>query len=109
MFKKIFTILEMIKFQHTIFSLPFGVVSAFYAIKDVGLGVNEIVVKLTWILIAVISARSTAMTFNRIVDFKFDAANKRTRDRAIPKGDVPLRSATIFTIFTCALFVFAGY
>jgi len=109
MFKRIAVILKMVKFQHTIFSLPFGVVSAFYAIKSVNISTTEILIKFAWILIAVISARLAAMTFNRMVDMKFDAANPRTSDRAIPAKTVSLRFAVTFTIFTCALFVFAGY
>ncbi|HZN62338.1 MAG TPA: UbiA-like polyprenyltransferase [Planctomycetota bacterium] len=91
--------LEMIKFQHTIFALPFAVVGAATAAK----GWPPLSACL-WILGAMVGARSAAMTFNRIVDARFDAANPRTSGRAIPKGLVSMQSAAGFLVVSLALF-----
>ena len=76
-FKKIATILEMIKFSHTVFALPFAVMSAFLAA-----GGLPSVQQLFWILMCMVGARSAAMSFNRIVDARYDAQNPRTAQRA---------------------------
>ena len=99
MFRRLLTVLEMIKFQHTIFALPFAVVGAAYAAH----GWPELVTCL-WILGAMVGARSAAMTFNRIVDARFDAANPRTSGRAIPRGLISKRFATGFLLASLALF-----
>src|SRR5262245_26449545 len=95
----ILTVLEMIKFQHTVFALPFAVVGAAAAAK----GWPRLDTCL-WILAAMVGARSAAMTFNRIADARFDAANPRTAGRAIPKGLVSMRFATGFLVASLALF-----
>jgi 4-hydroxybenzoate polyprenyltransferase len=91
--------LEMIKFQHTLFALPFAAVGAAYAAR----GWPRVSTCL-WILGAMVGARSAAMTFNRIVDAKFDAANPRTAGRAIPRGLVSVPFATGFLLVSLGLF-----
>ena len=99
MLHRLLTVLEMIKFQHTIFALPFAVVGAATAAK----GWPPLSTCL-WILGAMVGARSAAMTFNRIADARFDAANPRTSGRAIPKGLVSMQSAAGFLVVSLALF-----
>jgi 4-hydroxybenzoate polyprenyltransferase len=99
MIRRFFTVLEMIKFQHTIFALPFAVVGAAYAAQ----GWPRLSTCL-WILGAMVGARSAAMTLNRIADARFDAANPRTAQRAIPRGLVSIRFAAGFLVASLALF-----
>lgn len=93
-----------IKIQHTLFALPFAVMSAFLAAE--GLPKLE---KLGWILVAMFGARNSAMAFNRIVDARFDAANQRTRNRALPSGKVQVGSYWVFLVVSALLFVFASF
>jgi 4-hydroxybenzoate polyprenyltransferase len=104
MFKKIKIILEMIKFEHTIFALPFAFTGALLAAH--GLPSWRTVL---WITVAMVGARSAAMGFNRWADRKFDAENPRTKERALPRGLVTPRQVVIFTAVSSALLVFAAY
>lgn len=96
--------LEMIKFQHTVFALPFAFLAAF-AVAD-GVPPAEAVF---WIIIAMVGARSAAMAFNRLVDARIDAANPRTRTRALPSGLVSPRYVILFTIASAVLFLAAAW
>ena len=93
-----------IKIQHTVFALPFGVMSAFLAAG----GMPE-VEQLIWIVVCMVGARSAAMAFNRIVDARFDAKNPRTRERALPAGQVGIRSYWAFLIASSILFIFSAW
>ncbi|MDH5525595.1 MAG: putative 4-hydroxybenzoate polyprenyltransferase [Desulfobulbaceae bacterium] len=104
MLKKISIMLEMIKFEHTIFAMPFALMGAFLA----GRGVPELLT-FVWVVLAMVGARTAAMGFNRIVDRKFDAANPRTADRAIPAGAVKLWEAWAMVTLFSALFFLACY
>lgn len=99
MFRRLATVLEMIKFQHTIFALPFAVVGAAYAANG-----WPPLSKCLWILGAMVGARSAAMTFNRIADAQFDALNPRTANRALPRGLISTQFATGFLAGSLALF-----
>ena len=103
-FRKIKIILDMIKFEHTIFALPFAIMSAFIA-SD-GLPAPD---KIGWILLAMVGARSCAMAFNRLADADLDELNPRTAARAIPAGRISKRAVWVFTIVSAALLVFAAY
>jgi 4-hydroxybenzoate polyprenyltransferase len=103
-FKKLATTLEMIKFEHTLFALPFALLGAVLAAD--GLPTAE---KLVWITVAMFGARSAAMTFNRIIDRRFDAENPRTAGRELPSGKLSVGFAWGFFIFSVALFEFAAY
>lgn len=85
MTNKLKILLDMIKFEHTVFALPFALMGAFLAAD----GVPAARVFL-WVVLAMVGARTAAMGFNRIVDRRFDAANPRTADRALPAGSVKL-------------------
>ena len=104
MIRKVLTVLEMIKVQHSVFALPWAVVGAFYAAGGVPSPAT-----LLWILVAMVSARSAAMAFNRIADAPLDAENPRTRERAIPAGKLTAGFAFGFTLAMAALFVVSAW
>ena len=104
MFIKLSIILSDIKIEHTVFALPFALMSAFLAAG--GLPEME---KLVWILVCMVGARSAAMAFNRIVDARYDAMNPRTRERAIPSGQVSVSSYWAFLILSSVLFIFSAW
>ena len=95
--------LEMIKWEHSIFALPFAFCGAMLAAS--GLPSAH---QLIWIVIAMLAARSAAMAFNRLADAAIDAANPRTRTRAIPAGDLSSTFVGTFVIVSCAIFILAA-
>jgi 4-hydroxybenzoate polyprenyltransferase len=99
---KLSAIFADIKFQHTVFALPFAVMSAFIAAR----GAPE-PIKLMWIVVCMVSARCAAMAFNRIVDAQFDMKNPRTQGRALPSGRVDVKSYWLFLIVSSLLFIFS--
>jgi 4-hydroxybenzoate polyprenyltransferase len=101
--------LEMIKIEHTLFALPFAFLGATLAAQTMppqrpGFWIS----KLVWIIIAMVGARSAAMTFNRIADRDIDRANPRTATRALPAGALDIRFAWAFTAISAALFLLAA-
>jgi len=96
--------LQLIKFHHTVFALPFAVLSAFLA----GRGFPGWS-KFGWILVAMVGARSAAMAFNRLVDQEFDRRNPRTADRPLPGGLVRRGEVWAFTVASAVIFVVAAY
>jgi len=99
MIAKIRILLEMIKFEHTIFALPFALTGAF-----LGAGGVPSLSTFFWVVVAMVGARTAAMTFNRVVDARFDAANPRTADRAIPAGEVSVVEAWTMIIGASLIF-----
>ena len=97
------TTLEMIKWEHSIFALPFALCGAMLAAQ--GLPTFH---QLIWIIIAMVSARSAAMAFNRVADASIDAANPRTRTRALPAGALTPGFVTTFVVVSCAIFILAA-
>lgn len=97
-------ILEMIKFEHTVFALPFAMMSAVLAAHGFPSGRVTL-----WILLAMVGARSSAMAFNRLVDQEFDRRNPRTATRALPAGLLTPAQVWTFVLSTTALFVFAAW
>lgn len=102
--KKLGTTLEMIKFEHTLFALPFAFLGAVLAAEGVPTWQQII-----WITVAMVGARSAAMTFNRIIDLDFDAANSRTANRELPTGKLSLGFAWAFLFVSIAVFLLAAY
>ena len=94
----------MIKFEHTLFALPFAFLGAVLAAN--GLPSWQ---QIFWITVAMFGARSAAMTFNRIIDRKFDAANPRTANRELPSGKLSVSFAWTFFVFSVVLFEIAAY
>ena len=102
--------LEMIKFEHTLFALPFALLGATLAAREMGAHPASFwISKFCWITAAMVGARSAAMTFNRIADRRIDATNPRTATRALPAGLLDLRFAWIFLIASAALFLLASF
>ena len=96
---KVRVLLEMIKWEHTVFALPFAYAGMLAA--PVPLSIWNFI----WITVAMIGARTAGMSLNRIIDARIDARNPRTADRAIPKGLVGLREAWLFTGVAVALLI----
>jgi 4-hydroxybenzoate polyprenyltransferase len=95
--------LEMIKWEHSVFALPFALCGAMLAAS--GLPTAH---QLLWIVVAMIAARSAAMAFNRLADATIDAANPRTSTRALPAGDLSPNFVATFVIVSCAMFILAA-
>ena len=104
MFAKLRTYLEMIRFSHTLFALPFACMGAVLAAGGIPPGE-----KIWWILVAMVGARSGAMGMNRIADRHLDAANPRTRDRALPRGRISLMEAVAFVVGSFVMFLLAAW
>src|SRR3954471_6266244 len=94
----------MIKWEHSIFALPFALCGAMLAARGAPTA-HQII----WIIIAMVSARSAAMSFNRLADVSIDAANPRTRTRALPAGALTRNFVTSFVIVTSAIFILAAW
>ncbi len=101
---RILVTLEMIKFQHSIFALPFALTGAMLAARGLPTGRQ-----ILWLIVAMVGARSAAMAFNRIADLKYDALNPRTHMRALPRGELSVRFTAAFTAVSCGLLVLAAW
>ena len=96
--------LEMIKWEHSIFALPFALCGAMLAAGGVPAWPQ-----LAWIIVAMVSARSAAMAFNRLADASIDAANPRTAIRALPAGLLTPSFVSAFVLVSCGIFVLAAW
>jgi 4-hydroxybenzoate polyprenyltransferase len=106
---RIRTVLEMIKFEHSVFALPFALTGALLAARYAApQPAWPTARQILWIVVAMVGARSAAMTFNRIADLRYDRANPRTRERALATGALSTRFAWVFTILSAAVFIFAA-
>ncbi len=107
MLRRIRLLLEMIRFSHTVFALPFALTSAALAWQDRAIkeGVGFTWLELVGILLCMVFARSVAMAFNRIADRDVDALNPRTANRHLPRGTVSLVTAWAFVLVCSAGFV----
>lgn len=95
--------LEMIKWEHSVFALPFALSGAMLAAKGLPKAHD-----LGWIVVAMVAARSAAMAFNRLVDAALDRANPRTQSRALPAGTLTTGFVSSFVAVSCAIFVLAA-
>lgn len=100
--------LEMIKFEHSVFALPFALTGALLAIREDNFAMPGLGRKIAWIVVAMVAARSAAMTFNRILDSALDAQNPRTRSRHLPVGALSRAFAWGFTAASSAAFLLAA-
>src|SRR2546422_2926501 len=107
MANRIKTVLEMIKFEHSVFALPFALTGALLAARSARHGWPSLR-QILWIIVAMVAARSAAMTMNRIADLRFDRENPRTKQRALPAGTLTLQFARLFTAVSVAVFFIAG-
>lgn len=95
--------LELVKFSHTIFALPFAFMGALLAAGGI-----PTAGQLFWILIAMVGARTGAMGCNRLLDYKVDSLNPRTKDRPLPAGQISLWQVFLLILISYGLFVFAA-
>ena len=95
--------LEMIRWEHSVFALPFALCGAMLAASGL-----PTIHQLAWIIVAMVAARSAAMAFNRLADASIDAANPRTRTRALPAGTLTSGFVATFVAVACAVFVLAA-
>jgi 4-hydroxybenzoate polyprenyltransferase len=108
---RIRTVLEMIKFEHSVFALPFALTGALLAARATHEPPNgwPSLRQFVWIIVAMVAARSAAMTMNRIVDLRYDSENPRTKQRALVTGALSLQFAWFFTLVAVALFFIAAW
>jgi 4-hydroxybenzoate polyprenyltransferase len=108
---RIRTVLEMIKFEHSVFALPFALTGAILAARATHQPPHgwPSLLQIFWIVVAMVAARSAAMTVNRIVDLRYDRENPRTAQRALATGALSVTFAWLFTVAAIALFVFAAW
>jgi 4-hydroxybenzoate polyprenyltransferase len=98
----------MIKFEHSIFALPFALTGALLAWRDAGFPQGLLWAKLGWIVLAMVAARSVAMAFNRVLDADIDARNPRTKTRHLPAGLLSSKFAWGFIIVWATVFIIAS-
>jgi 4-hydroxybenzoate polyprenyltransferase len=103
LFRNVAITLEMIKWEHSVFALPFALCGAMLAA-----GGLPHPAQIGWIVLCMVSARSAAMAFNRVADAQIDAANPRTATRAIPAGVLSQKFVGMFILVSCAVFVLAA-
>ena len=94
----------MIKWEHSVFALPFALCGAMLAAGGV-----PSLRQLLWIIVCMVSARSAAMAFNRLADHSLDAANPRTKMRALPAGQLSRGFVTAFVLVSCAIFIIGAW
>lgn len=99
---------DMIKFEHSIFALPFALTGALLAWQDAGFLRGGMWWKLLWIVVAMVGARSVAMAFNRVLDAEIDGRNPRTKGRHLPAGLLSRRFAWGFIVLWTAVFLGAA-
>ncbi len=104
LFRSIGTTLEMIKWEHSVLTLPFGLTGAVLAAR----GIPNLHTSI-WIVVALVAARSAAMSFNRLADATIDAANPRTKIRALPAGKLSKSFVAWFVIVTSAILILAAW
>jgi 4-hydroxybenzoate polyprenyltransferase len=108
---RIRTVLEMIKFEHSVFALPFALTGALLAARATHQPPSgwPTLRQFGWIVVAMVAARSAAMTMNRIVDLRYDRENPRTQQRALATGALTVQFAWLFTLAAVALFFVAAW
>lgn len=108
MTSRVRTVLEMIKFEHSVFALPFALTSALLAARATTHGWPSFR-QVLWIIVAMVAARSAAMTLNRIADLRYDKENPRTNTRALVTGALSVSFAWAFTFVAVVLFFIAAW
>jgi 4-hydroxybenzoate polyprenyltransferase len=108
MFGRVGTVLEMIKFEHSVFALPFALTGALLAARATKHGWPTLR-QILWIVVAMVAARTAAMTINRIVDLRYDKENPRTKMRALATGALSVPFAWMFTLLAVCVFLVAAW
>src|SRR2546425_1082864 len=106
--KRLLLTLDMIKFEHSVFALPFALTGALLAFREEGYPRAGMGWKVLWIVVAMVGARSAAMAFNRLVDAPIDGRNPRTKMRHLPAGLLSSGFAWAFVVAASALFIGAA-
>jgi 4-hydroxybenzoate polyprenyltransferase len=108
---RIRTVLEMIKFEHSVFALPFALTGALLAARATHQPPRGWPTwrQILWIIVAMVAARSAAMTINRIVDLRYDRENPRTQQRALATGALSISFAWFFTLVAVSVFLLAAW
>src|SRR5688572_26119904 len=101
---RIASYLSFVRFSHSVFALPFALTGALLAWRTAPFSWAQV----GWIVVCMVSARSAAMGFNRLVDARFDALNPRTAMRELPRGAMTQREARLFVIISSVVFVFGA-
>jgi len=109
MLRRIRLALDMIRFEHSVFALPFALTGALLAVRESGFAVAGVWRIVLWIVVAMVGARSAAMAFNRVVDASIDAQNPRTKMRHLPAGLLSRGFAWAFVWASTLVFVFAAF
>ncbi|HVV46832.1 MAG TPA: UbiA-like polyprenyltransferase, partial [Bryobacteraceae bacterium] len=107
--KRLRLTLEMIKFEHSVFALPFALTGALLAFREGGFQAPHAWWIVLWIVVAMVGARSAAMAFNRLADAEIDARNPRTKVRHIPAGLLSRSFCWGFTLVSSAVFLLAAW
>ena len=108
--KKLLTYASFVRFSHSVFALPFALTGALLALNRTNdWSVANVAWRILWIVVAMISARSAAMGFNRLVDAHYDALNPRTSSRELPRGLMSRSEATGFVLVFSLVFVLAAW
>ena len=107
LWNKVKTLLEMIKFSHTVFAFPFALMGVVLA--SLASGHAPGFLQVFWICMAMVGARSAAMGLNRLIDAKIDADNPRTAERHIPAGKVSISEALLFILVALLVFFLAAW
>src|SRR6202030_3104672 len=107
MASRIKIVLEMIKFEHSVFALPFALTGALLAARATHQPPRgwPTLRQILWIVVAMVAARSPAMTMHSIADIRYDCENPRTKQRALPTGALSVSFAWIFTLIAVAVFL----
>jgi len=103
------TYLSFVRFSHSVFALPFALTGALLALHAFPRPPREVAVRVVFIIAAMVTARSAAMGFNRLVDAAYDAKNPRTAMRELPRGAMTSGEAIAFVVVSSVLFVFSAY
>src|SRR5271168_882033 len=111
MANRIKTVLEMIKFEHSVFALPFALTGALLAARATHQTPSgwPTIRQILWVIVAMVAARSAAMTVNRIADIRYDRENPRTQQRALATGALSVQFAWLFTMAAVAIFFVAAW
>jgi 4-hydroxybenzoate polyprenyltransferase len=100
--------LEMVRFEHSVFALPFALTGAMLAWRESNFHISGLAWRFLWIVVAMVAARSAAMAFNRILDADIDSRNRRTANRHLPAGLLSTRFAWGFTFLASVVFIWAA-
>jgi 4-hydroxybenzoate polyprenyltransferase len=105
MLKRLSTYASFVRFSHSVFALPFALAGALLAAQHVTVAWTTV----AWIFVAMVAARSAAMGFNRLADWRMDALNPRTANRELPSGVMTPREAAVFVVIAATVFVLASW